>query len=108
MNDAALDAGAVEPNRESVRVVVAAGWHLVGIARLEAGGPAELRGADDQRVLVLARSLEVADQAGHRLVNAGGRFRVVLLQFVVRVPFAVIAEVDQREADAVLRQLASS
>ena len=61
VDDAALDAGAGEPDREAVRVVVAAGRHLVGVARFQAGRAAELGGSRRPARPCRAPSLQVLE-----------------------------------------------
>src|SRR5688572_23741105 len=81
VNDAAPDAAAGHPAGEGLCVVLAAvaGGVLVG-------GTAELRSPDDQGLLQHAPGLEIADQAGDRLVHVPGQRRMALAQSAVGVP----------------------
>src|SRR5207244_1045171 len=98
VDDPALEAATGEPDREAVDVMVAP------VRSLRAGGAAELRGEDDDRLLQQAAALQVAEQAGDRFVHLTAVLRVVGLQATVGVPDAGAAGavLDLDEADAAL------
>src|SRR4051812_32758313 len=81
--EAALHAGAGEPDGESVRVVVAAAGPF-----LEGGHPAEFGRPDDERVVEQAPPLEVADECRGGAVEDRRVDVVLLLELPVPVPVA--------------------
>src|SRR5262249_60378524 len=76
----ALDAAAGQPDREGLRVVVAA------LRTLRIRGPAEFPAPDDERILEQATRLEVGEQGGGRLIGGLAATAMVGLDVVVAVP----------------------
>ena len=85
-------------------MVVAAGRPGDRGPRLQARRAAELGAADDRDLVGQAAPLQVLEQAGDRLVDPGARPGVEVLELGVRVPLAVVAEIDQREPHPALDQ----
>src|SRR5262245_18729080 len=94
VDGAASDTDAGQPDAETVGMMIAP------IAVLGAGRPAKLRRPDHQCLLQQAALLEVFQQTGNGLIDAGTVGAVVLLQLAVRVPTAATtaAVVDLHEA----------
>src|SRR5206468_2937663 len=82
VGDPALDAAAGHPDREAVRVMVAA------VGALAAGGAAELRRPHHERVVEHAAALKVLEQAGDWLVNLAAEAGVAVLEIAMGVPGA--------------------
>ena len=102
VDDAAFDAAAGEPDREAVRVVIAAG-RVPWATGVRPNSPRP----DDERLSEQAARLQVFEQAGDRPVDGAGILLVALLEFVVLVP--AVGRRDWRrsqldETDAALDQ----
>ena len=97
VDGASFHTAAGQPNAKGVRVVVSP------VGALGGGGAAELSAEDDQCLGEQAPLLEVFEQAGDGLVDAGGVASVIVLQVAMSVPIAAwVAVVDLHEAYAVL------
>ena len=99
VDHAPFDAATGKPGGVATRVVVAPG-RVLG-----PGAAAELAGPHDERLVEHAALLQVADQAGDRLVGRPAERRMAL-HVAVRVPGSVAAAgvADLDEADAPFRQ----
>src|SRR5262245_10033810 len=95
VNDAALDAAARQPHRETVRMMVPA----VGILRPRRA--TKLRRPDDEGIVEHAALFQILQQTRDGPINPTTVGAVVLLQLAVRVPAASspTAVVDLDEAD---------
>ena len=102
-----LHARSGQPDGEPVRVMVAAGELLLGVADLQPRSPAELGATDYQRVVPQPPLFQVLQQPGDRTIDPCTRAGVEFLQLVVRIPFSVIAEIDQRIPHTPLGQSSS-
>src|SRR5437773_3406338 len=81
VNHSALDATTGEPNRKSVRTVVAAGGRALCDRRA-----AEFSGPDHKRLIKQSATLEVGEQPRDRLVGRQSHFCMTFFQLVVLVP----------------------
>src|SRR5262245_4550714 len=77
---AAFDAGAGQPHREAIGVVVAA------VAFFGHGGAAKLAAPDDERRVEQAAAFQVLEEAGDRLVGGAAVAAVVGFDVGVGVP----------------------
>src|ERR1043166_961386 len=97
---AALDAGASQPHREAVVIVVAAAQS----GQFRDWRSAELAAPDHQRAVEQATLLEIAQECGDRLVPRARKIPVLGFDTIVIVPRLAGAGPDLHEADAALEQ----
>ena len=89
-----------------MRVVVAT---ILATAPLfESGSAAELSAADDENIFRETALLEVVEQARDGQVHIRAEFFVVVLEFLVRIPRAQTAGIDEDEAHAPFSQSAGA
>ena len=101
---APLHARTGQPDGEPMRVMVAAGELLLRVSHLQTRSPTEFGAADHQRVVPQTPLLQVLQQTGDRTIDPGTRAGVQFLQLVMRIPLAVITQVDQRISHTPLGQ----
>ena len=83
VTDPALDAATGHPDREAVRIVIAA------VAALAHRGAPEFAAPDDQRRIEQAATLQILEQSRDRFIGLLAMFRVVAFDIAVRVPILV-------------------
>src|SRR5215469_1102971 len=99
-----LQTGSSHPHAKAVRIVVSAGFRILGFDGWQAP---EFTGPDHERILQLAALLQVNQQRGHALIDVLAQAGKLALNVIVSVPVAAATAIDLDEAYSALGQATS-
>ena len=102
MNVPAFHAGSGKPNRETVRMMIAA--VRAAAALFHGRRAAELGTKNDHDIVEHAAAFQILEQAGNRLVNLAALSRMIFLQRAMRIPHAVWTGINLHKTDAAFDQ----
>ena len=104
---AALDSGAGEPDGERVWMVIPSSRRSVELPILDFRCATKPGAASDNGVVHETAPLKIVKKSGERLVDPSTRTCVEFLEVGVRVPLAVVAQIDEGEPHPALSQTSS-